>query len=722
MRNYLYAFSTMAVVAVMYVFNPLAADPKEKEEAIIKAVRTYIEQVHYSPKVIDDSFSLKAFNLYMEALDGSKRFLTKEEVNRMSKHQYQIDDELMANTHVFFDESNAIIEAAIDRAEDNFNAVIQHDFDFKKEESIQMDPEKRDYPKNEAALKDFWRKSIKYDILLKWYNLQDKQNNYIERLDTMSQMARDTFQRQSNADMLAEAKEDVQENFENWFKRIRKLRRSDRFESYINSIIHVHDPHSDYFNPKEKEDFDIRMSGKLEGIGARLSIDGEYTKVVLIIPGGPAWKGKELEVNDLISKVAQEGENPVSIEGMRLDDVVGKIRGKKGTKVTLTVKKPDGSFRDVTIVRDLVITEDGNAKSTLIEMEGRQDKIGYIYLPSFYADFKSKKGRSSAKDIAKEVKKLKAENVSGIILDLRNNGGGSLRDVVEMGGLFVERGPMVQVKAREGKPYVLEDEDPSVQYDGPLIIMTNDFSVSASEILAAAMQDYNRAIIVGSPSTFGKGTVQRFFPLDRVRGVKQFRPLGDLKMTIQKFYRIDGTSTQLNGVASDIVLPDAYYYIKRGEKDYDYPLEWTEIDAAKYKQNVYHVRNKEELKAKSKSRIENNENFNLILENARRLKENKADRVYDLNMQTFKSKLDRFDQEGKKFDKIAKDKIEGMTITNLDIDQDFIQADSSRIARNDDFLRRLNKDIYLEETMNIMNDMIYSGQGTPINIHKERRK
>ena len=727
MKNYLYAFSSVTLIAILYMLNPFAGDPKAKEEAIIKAVKTYLEQVHYQPQDLNDEFSAKAFDLYVDYLDGGKRFLTQNEINKLSEYRMQVDDELKNNTLLLFNESNIMIEEGIDRAERIFREVIDYNFDFTKDEVIEMDPDKKDFPADDEELKDSWRKALKYDILVKLHKkleaqekAQEKSNDTDVLEDTEQYTPAEKAENEKNDDndvkeekiksvdeLIKESRQEVKDNFEDWFKRLEKVRRSDRFESYVNAIMHVYDPHSDYYNPKEKADFDIRMSGKLEGIGARLSPDGEYIKVVSIVPGGPAWKGKELEVEDLISKVTQEGQEPLNIEGMRLDDVVSKIRGKKGTVVILTVKKPDGSFKDVRIERDVVITEEGNAKSVLLNLEGVSEKIGYTYLPSFYADFKSKDGRSCSKDIAAELEKLKDQNVDGIILDIRNNGGGSLRDVVDMAGLFVEKGPMVQVKPKGKAPYVLEDEDPTVQYDGPLIIMTNDFSVSASEILAAALQDYKRAVIVGSPSTFGKGSVQRFFSLDRgVRGVNDFKPLGDVKMTIQKFFRIDGTSTQLKGVEADIVLPDSYFYIKRGEKDYDHPLEWTEIENVEHKQNAYVIDNYDELKSKSKSRVDTNDEFQLILENAKRLKDNRDDRVYSLELETFRGDLKEKSKNAKKFKNLGKNVITGLDIQNLAVDMDHIQSDSSRIGRNQDFITRLTKDIYLKETIHIMDDMI----------------
>lgn len=711
MKQYLFAFSSVVTAVILYVVltgaGPFGIDPKEKEAVILKAVKSHLDQMHYAPQVLDDEFSQKAFDLFIKYLDNNKRFLTQTEADELALSRNLIDDQLKEYQLTLFDQANTILEAAIDRSETIFEEVIKEDLPFSDSGEIQMDSEKRSFANNDEELKEMWRKTLIYDMLIKLDSKLEEQENLKKRLADGTATDKDREQEiKTRGEIETEVKEDVKENFEDWFKRLSQVRRSDRFETYINSIIHVYDPHSDYYNPKEKEDFDIRMRGKLEGIGARLSPADDFTRVVSIVPGGPAWKGKELAADDLITAVKQEGEEEaLNIEGMRLDDVVQKIRGKKGTVVILTVKKPDGTMKDVRIVRDVVVTEEGNAKSTILQMDDRSEKIGYIYLPSFYADFKDKDGRSCAKDIATELEKLKAQNVDGIIMDIRNNGGGSLRDVVDMGGLFIEEGPIVQVKPKGRKPYVLEDEDPTVQYDGPLIIMVNEYSVSASEILAAALQDYKRAVIVGSPSTFGKGTVQRFFNLDNIRGANEYKPLGEVKMTIQKFFRIDGSSTQLKGVVPDIILPDYFQFVNSGEKDYDYPLEWNEIDEVEHSQSAYVVMNYEELRAKSEERVKNDKTFQLILENAHRLKKNKDDRSYPLDLEEFQAKMDKREMEAEKYEDVGKEIIKGLKVTNLEIDMDHIQSDSSRIARNDNFIEKLTKDVYLKETLNIMNDM-----------------
>jgi len=452
------------------------------------------------------------------------------------------------------------------------------------------------------------------------------------------------------------------------------------------------------------------MGNKLEGIGARLQSEDDYTKVVSIIVGGPAWKGKELEVNDLIMQVAQEGEEYVNVIGMHLEDVVQLIRGKKGTKVKLQVKRNDGSTKEVLIERDEVIIEEGKAKSAMLEKEDQKKKFGYISLPSFYLDFEDPNGSSCSDDIAKELSKLKAENVDGIVLDLRFNGGGSLTDVVEMAGFFIEEGPIVQVKPRGRSAYVYTDTDRGdVKYDGPLVILVNTFSVSASEILAAAMQDYGRAVIVGSPSTFGKGTVQRFFNLDEVfQGNNKTKPLGELKVTTQKFYRINGGSTQMKGVDSDIVLPDPYVYLDSGEKEQPTAMKWSSIDSRQYSQNVYKVSNLPLLKSKSEDRVSKNSKFKAVKEQANIIKQMREKNIVSLQLDKFLAEKKKNESTDKKFEDMLDEKIEKLQISNLKADMGYIQSDTSRIARNNDWLKSLGNDIYADEAINILYDMVKS--------------
>ncbi len=697
---------------------------EEKEGMILDAVVRFMDAYHFSPETINDEYSQKAFDLYIDYIDNGKRFLTQEEVDQLKAYENKIDDEVNLRSFEFFEKSMTILEPAHERARNIFNELIEQDVDLNAGGSIQMNPDKREFAQDEEALRGRWKKMLTYDLIDRVNDKLEDQKKKAEKKEveadpnaeetinlskaTEAEVKEEEEAPKTLEEMKAKAKEEMKESYEKWFESMDKLRRSDRFETYINTLTHLFDPHSDYFNPKEKQDFDIRMGGKLEGIGARLSPDGEWTKVVEIIPGGPAWKGKELEQNDLIQTVRQdEDEEALNIQGMRLDDVVQHIRGKKGTVVHLTVKKTDGTTKTIRIERDEVIIDEGFAKSLILDVPEVIENIGYIKLPRFYDSFEGKVGNSCAKDVAAEIEKLKANNVNGVILDLRNNGGGSLRDVVTMSGLFIEKGPIVQVKPRGRPAYVYDDKDKTAQYQGPLIVMVNQFSASASEILAAALQDYNRAIIVGSNSTFGKGTVQRFVNLDEAfKGEDKFKPLGNLKITMQKFYRVNGGSTQLKGVTPDIVLPNNYHYIETGEKDYEYPMEWTEIDPVEFDQSIYIVENMDAIKANSNERVNASEDFKMVLKNASRLKNVREDTEYPLELDAFSSKINERKIAAEEFDSLYERKIDGLAVHNLPEDMTTLENDESKKARNDEWMEDVNNDFYLEEVMFIMRDMI----------------
>lgn len=660
----------------------------EREVLIQNAVLSVLDQAHFDPKILDDKLSKEVYKEFLEALDGRKRFLTQVDLDLLKVYETELDNEAQTGSLEFFNLATDLLEKRIDQAELLYKEILEEPFDFTISESYEFDPEKKNYPANEAELRESWVKSLKYDVLVK---LESRLSAQEEKPQS---------EQKTYAELEIESREAVLENYNDWYKNFKRVRRSDRFESYINTFTHLFDPHSDYYNPKEKQDFDINMGGKLEGIGARLRTEGDLTKVVSIVPGGPAWKGKQLEVDDAILKVTQKGEEPVDIFGMRIDDVVSKIRGDKGTVVVLNIQKQDGSIMDIEIERDVVNIEESFARSAII------DNVGYIHLPKFYSSFEGPDGTSCAVDIAEEIEKLKAENVNGIILDLRNNGGGSLRDVVNMSGLFIKDGPIVQVKPRDRKAYVYNDEDPDVKYDGPLVVMINSFSASASEILAAALQDYNRAVIVGSQS-FGKGTVQRFIDLDKtVRTNTEFKPLGELKITMQKFYRVNGGSTQRKGVTPDILLPDRYSEIEVGEREYPHSMEWSEIAGLDFSQDVYRVNQMDQLKMNSLDRVKSNDQFQMISEQAKILKDNRDKTQYSLNLDDYQEFLAEKDKEAEKFDDLFKDDVEGLNVRNLNVDMESINFDESTKARNESWINDLKKDIYIEESMAIINDMI----------------
>ncbi len=682
---------TVLVVSTAFYQETLES---EKEAAQLGAVVQILQRAHFEPITLNDEFSQELFDLYMERLDYGKKFLTDDEYASLTVYKLELDDQINARTTEFFDESYRLLEAGIKRGEQYVNEIMEQPFDYSTAESIDMDYDLLPYASSTDGLRDRWRQSLKYEALGKYRELKSSQ----EENATEEEML-------SDEELEIKSRTEVKELYDDWFERLGKLRRADRFGDYLNAMTNLYDPHSDYFSPKQKEDFDINMGRSLEGIGARLRADGAYVKVANIVPGGPAYKQKDLSEDDAILTVAQEGEEPVNAVGMRIDDVVGMIRGAKGTKVILKVRKVDQSEQEITIVRDKVILDEGKAKSVVLDHAGVMEDIGYIRLPRFYADFDDPEGNSCATDIEKEIEKLNQHGVNGIILDLRNNGGGSLRDVVRMTGFFIEDGPVVQVKSRGRAASVYEDDDEKVQYDGPLVVMVNHNSASASEIIAAALQDYDRAVIVGSNSTFGKGTVQRFIDLDRYVMNNEHKPLGEIKVTMQKFYRVDGGSTQLKGVVPDLILPDNYHYIDSGEKELNKPLPWTEIDDVEYVNTVSTIPNREELQRKSSERIDGSETFSKVLENAERLKTLRDMKSFPLDYSGYDAMMTQREQDAE----AAKDiyqPIAALDIENLEQDLAFIQADSSRIDRNDSWIKNLQKDHYLEETIFILRDMV----------------
>ena len=714
MKNSAILLALASVIAFLAFISPF--NFQEREAMILTGVMKFMDQVHYNPKMINDELSVVIFDEYIEALDSRKRFLTQEEVDELAQFRDKIDDQIKIKTFEMFEMSNELIEKGIQRGQRIYASIDVSALDLTSNDKVNLDYENRERPKNEKALKKYWEQLITYDIISKVETKIDKQVQKLQAMmlvppavDTAAvNSEKEPYVEKKRNELIAEAIEDHTKNYKKWFKRLNKQRRSDRFEQYLNAVTHQSDPHTTYFNPKKRDDFNINMGGKLEGIGARLQADDDFIKIVSIVPGGPIWKTKKAEADDLIIAIQQEGEDEVlNLYGMRLDDVVSKIRGKKGTVITLTLRKKDGSEILLAIERDEVITEETLAKSLIINKVGSIENIGYIKLPKFYSSFEKKGGNSCAKDVASEIEKLKTVNVNGIILDLRNNTGGSLNDVVEMSGLFIKEGPIVQVKPRTRDAYVHRDKNPDVLYDGPLMILVNKYSASASEIIAAAMQDYKRAVIVGSTSTYGKGTVQRFYDLDRAfKGAEDYKPLGSLKMTTQKFFRVNGGSTQLIGVTPDIVLPDNYQYMDVGEKEYDHAMKWTEIDPVEYSQDVALLDHIDEVAATSKKRVDKNDKFTKVLANAERIKKYKDNSTYSLNIDQFIKEMDQREEDSEQYKDLYDTDIASLKISNLEADMDNINFDESKQARNQDWLDGMKKDFYLEEALSIMKDMI----------------
>ncbi len=698
----LHAFKLAAIAAIVIlvsfiVFGSSRQSDEDRRELLMRVVNFAIENGHYDPGDLDDSFSEKAFDNYLDILDFGKRFLIEEDVLELARYRHELDDAMLGPDFDFFDLSIDILDRRIKESQEIYRDILSKPFDFARKESWEADSDKREFAANKEQLREYWRKSLKYEAMTRIYDRQKTQKEQAEqgKNDTLS-----TF-----AELEAESREKLMERYDDWYHRMEKLDEDDRLGYYVNALVSVLDPHTEYFPPREKENFDIRFSGQLEGIGAQLTQKNAYVEVTRIIPGSPSWKQGDLEVGDYILKVAQEGEEPVDIVDMRLDDAVQLIRGKKGTRVTLTTKKMDGTIMDITLVRDVVVMEETYAKSAIIRDDAGDKEYGYIKLPSFYVDFTQINGRNCFDDMKSEIRKLKDDGIDGLVFDLRDNGGGSLEDVVSIAGLFIEQGPIVQARSKRGQKRVLADTDPAVQYDGPLVVMVNTISASASEIFAAAMQDYNRAIIVGSDHTYGKGTVQNFTELDRLvpRAPAGTEELGSLKMTVQKFYRINGDATQRKGVTPDIVFPDYYNYMDFGEKELDYAMPWDEIASLEWSPWTLTF-DKDYILDISNSRIRKNEMLSLVDENGRRMRDIREQTDLALNYDDYTEMMKKREEKGEKYKQIGKETFDiNVTVTSADLPA--IEADTSRKARSDAWVKDLKKDVYLVEAYNVLKDI-----------------
>jgi len=680
------------VLGSMWSCTLFSQTDTEKDKVLISLTRDALKQYHYNPNKFDDNFSKTVFERYIDALDPTKRFFLKQDINEFEAYKDKIDDQINNEDISFF---RIVTDRFLKRNSETkkfYKSFLEKPFNFDKKETLSLDYDKKDFPKNEKERKELWRKQLKLNALSRLHD-KIKDENQKEK-DSVG------YKKKSFEALEKKSREEVSKSMDEYYDRMDELNDDDWFAMYLNTITGTFDPHTTYFSPKIKKKFDQEMSGKLEGIGARLQKKGDYTKIVELISGGPAWRQGELEVGDIILKVAQGDKEPLDIVGMRLDDAIEFIKGKKGTEVRLTVKKIDGSNKIISIIRDVVELEETFAKSGKVNFKGKE--YGIIHLPGFYIDFDHTKDyRNSYTDMKKEIEELKKDGVEGLIIDLRNNGGGSLKTAIQIAGLFIDKGPVVQVKYTNSKPRIDKDTDNKIQWNGPLVILVNELSASASEIFAAAMQDYNRAVILGSKQTFGKGTVQNIVPLNRV--IRYDKPLGALKMTIQKFYRINGGSTQLKGVSSDIPVPDKYTYMGIGERDEDNPLDWDKITPANYEPLDFYE-NFNDVVNKSIARVNKNPQFQLIDENAKWLKENQDDKTVFLKLDEYKKDIKKHQEISKKYDKI-KDYDNGLTFKSPTYELPLIKQDSILLKKREAWHKNLKKDPYVEEALRVLSEL-----------------
>lgn len=669
------------------------ANPPDKYEQILKLVGEMLKQAHYSPQDINDAFSKKIFSKYIADLNPEKNIFMQTDIATLKEFETKIDDEIKGAPIVFFQAAGNLFNTRMMEASLIANEYLSKPFNFSIDESIALDAEKFDYAETEEQRKDLWRKKLKYMTL----------ERYVDLLEAREKnKGKEGFIVKSDKELEEEARGKVKKVMDRTFDRYKlKFSDDDKFNLFVNAITTTMDPHSEFFPPVDKRYFDEEMSGRFYGIGASLQYEDGNIKIASVITGSPAWKSGEIQAGDLIVKVAQGKEEPVDLTGYVVTDAVKIIRGKKGTEVNLTLRKQDGTLKVVSIIRDEIVQDETFARSAIVKNE--TSKIGYIFLPEFYADFDRPNGNRSFTDVAMEVKKLKEEKVDGIVLDLRNNGGGSLYDVVQMAGLFIEDGPIVQVKDRENNASVLKDKDRSVLYTGPLAVMVNEFSASASEIFAAAIQDYGRGVIIGSTSTYGKGTVQRNIGLDENGFSLSSAELGTVKLTLQKFYRINGGSTQLEGVKSDIVLPDHLEYLKVREKNDKDALPWDEINKASYKtlDPGYDLKTIQSL---SESRLQRDSTFSLIKKYTEWVSLQR-DKEYSLELDKYRKEQKEIDDVINKLTALQKLSKE-LDVSALKNEENKWENDKNKQERFQQWLKSLQKDIYLDQTMKVMTDMI----------------
>lgn len=679
----------------------MSPKPRYTREMVLgNILKGALENMHLSNKEINDALSENAFKLYLERLDYGKQFLLESDVKQLEKYKRSFDDMLISGDLAILDTSAELMNKRIGQIEKYVDGLLAKPLDYSKKEALETDPKKRKFPKNEKELYDHWEKLMKYEVLSRIVDTREEQAGLATDSNGKKKKSK-TEKKLSETEIEKDSREKVAKSYKKIFSRLVNEKRSDKLDKFYNSVTKVFDPHTNYLVPEEKEDFDIDMSGKLEGIGAILREDASYIKVEKIVPGSASWKTKELEAEDIILKVGQGKDEPVDVEGMSLRDAVKLIRGKKGSEVRLTIKKPNGLIKVVPIVRDVVEIDESYVKGTILELSGASKKIGYINIPKFYRDFNDRAGRNVTDDTRKEIEKMNKEGVDGLIVDLRNNGGGALEDARMISGLFIEKGPIVQVKAHTGAVDVLADTDSKIDFKKPVVVLINRFSASASEIVAAALQDYGRAVIVGGEFSHGKGTVQAVVDLDGYVSpmAKSYSPLGALKITIQKFYRVNGSSTQYKGVTPDVILPDQFSHLESGEKFLDYSIPWGEVNPVKYSKwnEKWDIK---KLKKNSLARVKKSEKFQHLENSIKWYKEQKEKTKRSLVAADFEKERKTIREMADVFKKEEENK--NLSVKDLSPNA----KEKAQQEKFEEFSKTLRKDAVIEESIMILADMM----------------
>jgi len=693
-RNFNVLLVTLLIAFASCSFTSKSFDDPDKDKLLMKLITYLLEEGHFQPKEINDDLSQAVYTSFLDQIDPFKNYFLKSDIDEFEEFKTELDNQILAHDVSFF---NLVYDRFLIRFEDSrdmYSKVLEMPFDFSLQEVYSTDYENNVYVNSKSDMFERWRKQLKFYTISNYYDLITA--------DKKSQEADENFKSRPRSQIEIEARESILKTMTENFSVLEDIRRQDWLSVYINAIAVEFDPHTFYFAPSDKDRFDAQMTGKYEGIGARLQKRMDEITITELISGGSAWRQDKLEVGDAIIKVRQEDEQEaISVIGMRLDDAVKLIKGPKGSNVILTLKKVDGTIEDLSIPRDEILLEETYAKSTKVVKNGVT--FGVINLPKFYIDFQDSNSRNAATDVKKEIELLKAEGMEGLVLDLRNNGGGSLKTVVDIGGLFIDQGPIVQVRSTGNNKEVLEDKQRGIEWDGPLVILVNELSASASEILAAAMQDYKRAIVIGSKQTYGKGTVQNIIDLNRMIKANTNGDMGAFKFTTQKYYRINGGSTQLEGVKSDIIVPGRFSYMEMGEKEQDNPLEWDEIEPANYQTWESSLNYKTTIE-NSYTRLNLSDEIKLIDDNARWIKSVRDQEVYQLNYEKYSENINLNEKESKRFDQLL-DYQTDLTFEPLSYELPKMKQDSIFKINRNRWHKNLSKDIYMEEALNVLNDL-----------------
>ncbi|ANI88033.1 hypothetical protein A9P82_01065 [Arachidicoccus ginsenosidimutans] len=681
-------------------------DTLAQQQQLLVSIGKMIQQKHYSPKPFDDAFSEKVFDNFLTQLDGEKNIFLQSDIDSLSKYRTTIDDEIEGNAPMdFYPAAIVIFKKRRTKLKELYTEILSKPFNFSKDELYQPLTDSLHYPADEAADIQAWRQRLKYRTLLAYSNLL-----------TQKEKAKptDNISKKSNAELEKEARNSVKAFYDRYFEsrfNAEAFNTMAQFSLFVNAIAHETDPHTDYFSPIEERSFQESLTNSFYGIGVQLDPNLKDGQPVItgIIVGGAAWKSKKIDVGDAILKIGEGNEPMKDISGYSMIDIIKMVHGAEGTTVKLAIRKAsNGLVQEVSLTRQKVNVEQASAKSLIIRDNNK--KIGYIYLPEFYANLGSNAGVQCSTDVKKEIEKLKTENIDGLIIDLRNNPGGSVADAAKMIGFFVPQGPALQLqlytngkKQRQIVPDYNTDSS-GLLYSGPMTVMVNEMTASAAEIFAGAMQNYHRAIIIGSTTTYGKGTAQMQLPLGKT-GSNHLPEYGELKLTIGKFYRINGGSTQLKGVSPDIVIPDLYEALHKQEKDNRNALAWDEIASAAYTpwQPAYNMKN---ILSEAQKSVDNNPVFKSIIA-VNNLQKTNRNMPVSLDLVQYRKNLSSV----QKLQDIAGEAAASVTplsVTASQTDYNKFYKNSNKAEQGmyQNWIKNVSKDVYIRESVKILNSMI----------------